>query len=277
MAGRSQEGALRFVRLLSDLPRVLSLPEQPRVLDRDRRLMGQADEETQVRVRESVTGTRSPDGHHPDHVTAGQQRGGHQPFLRVVHLAGDRHRALVAGGVVHHFRYGPVREVTDDALAELDRVGHDELREMAERNDRHERPGLLFQEDGARIGLQQFAGSLGDAAQDGIEVEHPAHLAPEVGQGRNLARPALGFAVQPGVLDRHADVGGDRRHQPRVVLAETSGLLRALHADHPDRATGDQDGHAQVRPSGCADHLHADLFERLGAVEQQRFALPQDP
>src|SRR2546430_10189004 len=103
--------------------------------------MGEADEEAQVRVREPVAGTRAPPGHHPDHVAAGEQRGRHQPFLGVVLLAWDLYRTRIAGGVVHNFRYGPVRQVADDALAELDGVGHDELCEIPERNDRHERSG----------------------------------------------------------------------------------------------------------------------------------------
>ena len=51
MARRGQERALRGVRLLGDLARILRLAEQPRVLDRDRGLLRQPDEEVQVLPR----------------------------------------------------------------------------------------------------------------------------------------------------------------------------------------------------------------------------------
>ena len=48
VAHRGEERALRGVRLLGDLARFLRLAEQPRVLDRDRRLLREPDEEVQV-------------------------------------------------------------------------------------------------------------------------------------------------------------------------------------------------------------------------------------
>ena len=54
MAGRGEERALRLVRFLGDLTCVLRVAEQPCVLDRDRRLLGQADQEAEIRIREVV-------------------------------------------------------------------------------------------------------------------------------------------------------------------------------------------------------------------------------
>ena len=42
----------------------------------------------------------------------------------------------------------------------------------------------------------------------------------------------LGLVEQPRVLQRHADVGGDRGQQPLVVGVVRAFGLRALHADH---------------------------------------------
>ncbi len=75
---------------------------------------------------------------------------------------------------------------------------------------------------------------------------------------------------QTRVLDRGADVGRDRREQPRVRLAEAPFLIDALDADDTDRGVPQEDRHAEVRERGCPDDW---LFlVLLSSILQQRLA-----
>ena len=91
--------------------------EQPGVLDRDRRLLREPDQEVEVVVGEQRRGRGPPDRHHADDAPAREERGGHQPFLLVLLGTGDRHPARVAQHVVDHLRGAAAREVADDPLA----------------------------------------------------------------------------------------------------------------------------------------------------------------
>ena len=91
-----------------------------------------------------------------------------------------------------------------------------------------------------------------------------------------LALP-LHLGEQACVLDRDADVGGDRRQQPRVGFAEPALLLDALDADDPDRRVSDEDRHAQEGPHRGADLPCLVLLELRRPVEQQRLARLEDP
>jgi hypothetical protein len=80
----------------------------------------------------------------------------------------------------------------------------------------------------------------------------------------------LHLGEEARVLDRHADVRGDRREQPRVGLAEPAFLLDALDADHPDRRAADEDRHSEVGARGRPDARLA--FVVLLAIEEERLA-----
>ncbi len=69
---------------------------------------------------------------------------------------------------------------------------------------------FALQEDRARVGVEELAGAVADLAQDRLEVEESADLAPQLRQRRHLARTASGLGVEAGVLDRDTDVRGDR-------------------------------------------------------------------
>ncbi len=96
-------------------------------------------------------------------------------------------------------------------FARLDRVLQDQLAQLPERDHRDESlPAGLFEEHRARVGVEELARSLRHPAEDRVELEQSAHIPSELGQGRHLARPALGLLVEAGVLDRDPDVGRDR-------------------------------------------------------------------
>ena len=89
-------------------------------------------------------------------------------------------------------------------------------------NGRNERAVVLGEEHRARVAGEQGEGALGDPLQHGGRVEHRGDLGGDLGEGGHLGGLALGVAVQPGVLDRDADVRGEGREQALVGLAEAA-------------------------------------------------------
>ena len=89
----------------------------------------------------------------------------------------------------------------------------------------------------------------------------------------------LRFVEQPRVLQRDADVGGDRRQQALIVRAVDAFLVRALHADHAQARATHRNGHAKVRQRLFADDLGAQLESApVGlVVDDQRLARLDDP
>ena len=77
-----------------------------------------------------------------------------------------------------------------------------------------------------------------------------------------LALP-LYLGEQACVLDRDADVGGDRREKPGVGFAEPALLLDALDADDPDRRVSGKDRNAQEGPHR-GTHRHASCSSNCG-------------
>ena len=57
-----------------------------------------------------------------------------------------------------------------------------------------------------------------------VEVERRRDLAPDLGQRRHLVGAALRLRYSRAFWMRHADVGGERRQQAHVGLAEAAGL-----------------------------------------------------
>ena len=104
----------------------------------------------------------------------------------------------------------------------------------------------LGEEDGARVALEQGRARARRSAPGPTPRSSVAEISRgHVGEGRHLVGPALGVAEQPGVLDRDADVGGERREQARVRVAEPALALHALDADHADRRVADDDRDAR--------------------------------
>ena len=191
------------------LLRLLRRLEQPGVLDRDRRLLREPDEEVEVVVGERVRGARrAPDRHHPDDLTSRDERRGHQALLVLVLCPRDLHRARVAEDVVDDLRRPAEREVADDPLAGCDRVAHERLAELAEGHDRHE-AAVALQEDRARVGVEQFACAFADlAAGSGSRSRSAPISRPSSRERRHLARTASRSR-------RRGERSGSRRRRSR--------------------------------------------------------------
>ena len=65
-------------------------------------------------------------------------------------------------------------------------------------------------------------------------------------QRLEISALSLHLGEQPGVVDRDANVGCDRREQAGVGFAEATLLIDALDADDADRGIPHEDRHAQV-------------------------------
>ena len=205
-------------------------------------------------------------------ITRSRARSGaamRRSFSSVVGDAGDRNGPRVAVRVEDGLGGAAGGEVADDALAYGDRVGEDGVGVPSERDRRAERLAALVGEvDGARLGLEESQRTLADPPKHRVEVEHRRDLASQFGQRRRLVRTPPCLEVEPGVLDRYADVGCDRRQQPGVRLVEPSFLLDALHADDADRLLAGHDRHAKVGPGERPDDR--DPLVVLPPVEEER-------
>ena len=119
MAHRGQEAALRLVRLLGGLARVLGVGEQPSVFDRDDGLLGKGDQEAQVCGRVRTLVHRPPDSHEPGDLTAHDQRSCDQA-IRLEPRAGNVDRPSVLPGVVDELGLGAEEDAAEDALTPFD-------------------------------------------------------------------------------------------------------------------------------------------------------------
>ena len=140
--------------------------EQPRVLDRDRRLQREARQELELGVVERAA-AGPPDGHRALDGLAGQERRHHQPLVRLAVGTWDLDRARVGAGVVDEFGAARREQAADDADAGLDLGCLDRLRNVADRDDRAERSAAgVGQEDRAVVRVQQVLRVAGDPVHD---------------------------------------------------------------------------------------------------------------
>ena len=117
MAHRGEERALGLVGLLGRLARLARRPEQAGVVDGDRGLLGEPDEEVEVGLAERIAGTGPPDREQAADTVPADQRRGHDPLVGDVLGAGDLGRPRIANGVVDELGRAAGGEVADDALA----------------------------------------------------------------------------------------------------------------------------------------------------------------
>ena len=140
------------------------------------------------------------------------------------------------------------RQVADDALAERDRVGHDgrSAKEPLATNGRKTRPSSSARKTALVSAVSRVSARSAMRSRTDAEVEHGRDLRRHLGQGRHLAGLALRVAVEPGVLDGDADVGGERRQEPLVGLAEAAALGRVWTLTTPMASSPAMIGHAEV-------------------------------
>ena len=255
------------------------LLEQPRGLDRDRRLLRETDEEVEILVREELGRRRSPDGHHPDDPTASQERSRHQAFFVLLPRARDADGPRIAREIVHDLGGAAARQVADHTLADADRVGHDQLGHFA---DRHEgevpiRTRTLLQEDRARVGLQQVLRPFADPSDHRVEFEQTTYLTSQLGKRGHLAPAALRLVEQPHVLQRDAQARGERVQEAGVGLGERVLPIEVLERDPPGRFAAHDERHEQHRLRRLARADDGTLAEPEGTllrcvVDHQGFA-----
>ncbi len=87
--------------------------------------------------------------------------------------------------------------------------------------------------------MEQPLGPLGDALQDGLQLERGGDIIADFGQCGHLFRAADRFRVQARGVDRGTGVGGDRRQQAQRIFVEILFLRRALHAEDTNGARPD--------------------------------------
>ena len=249
VAHRGEERGLGEVRLLGGTPGGQGVLVEPGVVDRDRRLVRQALEEGEVRVRERGSPVGPPHGGHADQRVAGEHRGDHEP-VDVVRLlgAGDRDRARVGVRVVHDLRSVPRGRAADDALAQQDRVVEDARGVVAPRHERLERLAVRLREiHRAGLDAEQVQDALGEAVEHAADVERRRDLAGDRRQRAHLVGTAVRLVDQACGLDRHAQAGGDRLEQPDVGLAERVLAVQVLHGNDARRLARDDQRRPQRR------------------------------
>ena len=252
--------------------------EESGVVDRDGRLLRQADQEVEVLLDERRRFAEPPDGHHPDDFVARSKRRDKEALPGLVRRALDLDAARVVRDVVDDLGLTGIGKSADYPHAKGDAAGPDLVGEIAN--------GYVYvqlvaacicQVDRARIGPQEVPRACRDVVQYLVGLEGRRDLLPNFCESRHLRAASTRLAVQPRVLDRGADVRRERRQEPDVGLVEASFLGAALDADHADRLVFDDDRHAQIRLRLLAQPARADLVELGGTVEQQRLARAQDP
>src|SRR6185436_14018867 len=126
----------------------------------------------------------------------------------------DAH-AWVVDRVIDVLRRARLEDAADHPLAERECVGLQLFCDRSTPDDRLERPAIRLDEiDGTRLTGKEVDRVLGDALEDSGRIERRGDLATDVGERRHLTGSALRLAVEPRVLDRDADVRGDRVEEP---------------------------------------------------------------
>jgi hypothetical protein len=200
---------------------VLDLPEQPRVLDGQRRLAGEGLEDIDD-LRGKFAGRLLGDGEAADEVILTQQRNAQEgPRSRlqqdIAERAAVRPRLGDVGDLDRLERHG---HAPGDALAPPDRrppshVDHF-VREIVGGAEEELLGALVVLVDGARFGAGELVGARDDGAEHGLEVERGAERLADLAEGLQLldragelGRAGLQLAQQSRVLDGDGRLVGE--------------------------------------------------------------------
>ena len=242
------------------LERLLRLVEQAHVLDRDRRLVGEARDELDL-LRRERTDLVAAQRHHPDRLAVAQDRYAEQRTEAELRLELDECR------IDPGFRqrvFDLCRDAVQDRAADdvpAIRAFHREaeleilLRLIEpEGGDRVVAAVRLEAEDHAALRSAEPRRRLEDAVEDGAELECRSADEPEDVRGRGLAlERRRRFVEKTDVLDRDDRLVGECREELHLPVGEGAHLI-APHGDHADRLTLAQHRHAEDRPE-AADTL----------------------
>ncbi len=95
-------------------------------------------------------------------------------------------------------------------------------------------------------------------------------------RGDRAQERVLEIAIEARVLDRHAQLSGDRGHHVQVLLGELLRCLRAAHAYHADDAVLGHDRSADRRGDVVAKQLVEEVHVRR-VRKRQRAVVVRDP
>ena len=186
-------------------------------------------------------------------------------------------RSRVGCDIVHELRRPGPDHIANDPFAGRDRIGQDRIGKLPEGEDRLEGHAVgLGQVEGGRVRREERLDPFADLAQYDLNVERRRDLLPDVGKGGHLVATPVRLAVEPGVLDRDADIRGNRRQEARVGLAEPAFLGGALDADRADRHVAHDDRHAEVGLRQRARPAGPERLPVSRAIEEERLARADD-
>ena len=209
----------------------------------------------------------APYHHSADGAVAGLERGQHHLLLGRLRGTLNVDAARVVDRVADDFGLAGLGDLADQAHAQLRAGFADDVGLGPRHGDGREGLAVgLQQEHGAAVHHQQLAGAGGDASQDGGQVEAGGDFAADVGEGRHLAGAALDLGEQAGVLQRHAQAGGQRAQQPHIGFGIGALPFVVLDRDHANRLAAGQDGHRRfgLGHIGAWDDAAADRRDPFG-------------
>jgi hypothetical protein len=120
---------------------------------------------------------------------------------------------------------------------------------------------LVEQQDHEGVVVDQFLDRLGDPVEQGVELEDGGELLPEQREGSLRPVLALNAPVEPGILDRRPDAGGDQLQQGPVLGSEDLRGGRTGGRSRPPVCRGAP----SARPIHCGQRRgHSDTAGRRG-------------
>ena len=154
-----------------------------RVVERERRGVGEALGELELLVAEGCVLAEPVDVEHALDDVAGDQRHGDQRLGLVGRRSGDRLRARVEVSLVRSHRLAVLGRPAGDALAELRAAVHDLLRPLVAREHRDEHGlRLVGLVDAERVVRDELGERVGDSLEQGVQALLREDVVEDVGE-----------------------------------------------------------------------------------------------